>query len=450
VHDSTGIGRPDDARRSGPATQASPKFENIATETEPMHQEVRKTPDSIAPPALALLAGLLALVVPAVAGPAGAETISIDKIAHIHDVAVDPEDSTRLYLATHHGLFRAAPDGTATRVGDITHDLMSFAVDPRNFDRFYASGHPAGGGNLGVLTSGDRGATWERVSAGVGGPVDFHAMAVSGTDPDVIYGMFDGLQVSGDAGRTWRKAGQVPEKTFALAASAREAGTVYAATMGGLFVSRDEGGNWSPAFLQPRPATLIQITPAGRMYAFVYGVGLVVGKEPGTGWDVRSSDFGDRYPLKLAVDPGDPKRIHVVADTGAILTSKDGGRTWVSYRGHDRETPELVAAARKTYEEYCQACHGENGVGERPKDKHGRDDYGFVAPPLDNSSHGWHHDDGNLAHTILNGSPRNPRMLPFKDILSEEDAKNTVAYIKTLWNFRSLACQGARHMRCMH
>jgi mono/diheme cytochrome c family protein len=152
----------------------------------------------------------------------------------------------------------------------------------------------------------------------------------------------------------------------------------------------------------------------------------------------------------MAIDPNDPDRIHVVADTGAIVTSRDGGRTWVSYIGHDRETPERVAAARKTFEEYCQSCHGEKGVGERPKDIHGQDEYGFVAPPLDNSSHGWHHDDGNLAYTILNGSPRNPRMLAFKEIISEEDAKNTVAYIKSLWNFRSLACQGAMHMKCMH
>jgi len=392
-----------------------------------------------------LLAGLVPLAVLGVAAPASAETIPIDRIAHIHDLAVDPADSRRLYLATHDGLFLAAPNGMATRIGDITHDLMSFVPDPKNFDRFYASGHPAGGGNLGVLASRDRGDTWERLSGGVGGPVDFHAMAVSGADPEIAYGMFNGLQISRDGGKNWRVVGPVPDRTFALAASARDADTVYAAAMGGLFVSRDAGRNWSPAFMQPKPATA-----AGKIYAFVYGVGLVAGVEPGTGWQVRSKDFGDRYPIKLAVDPGDSERIHVVTDTGAIVTSKDGGRSWVSYVGHDRETPELVAAARQTYETYCQACHGKNGVGERPEDMHAQDQYGFVAPPLDNSSHGWHHSDQQLADTILNGSPRNPRMLPFRDIMPEQEARNVVAYIKSLWTFRSLACQGARHMRCMH
>ncbi len=398
---------------------------------------------------VALLMGLLAAS-PSLSPPAAAETIPIDRISHIHDLAVDPENPSRLYLATHNGLFLAAPDGTATRIGSVTHDLMSFAPDPKNFDVFYASGHPAGGGNLGILSSHDRGTTWERVASGDGGPVDFHAMAVSRADPKLVYGMYHGLQVSRDAGRSWHKVGPLPKKTFALAASARDAATVYAAAIGGLFVSRDGGRNWSLAYSQPRPATLVQVLATGRIYAFVYGVGLMVGDEPGVNWNIRTNAFGDRYPVGLAVDPGDPERIHVLADTGAIVTSKDGGRTWVSYMGHDRETPELIAAARKTYQQYCQACHGKNGVGERPKDMYAQDQYGVVAPPLDNSAHGWHHTDANLLHTILNGSSRNPRMLPFKELISEKDAKDAVAYIKSLWSFRSLACQGVRHMRCMH
>ncbi|MDP7547930.1 MAG: hypothetical protein QGF20_11605, partial [Alphaproteobacteria bacterium] len=73
-----------------------------------------------------------------------------------------------------------------------------------------------------------------------------------------------------------------------------------------------------------------------------------------------------------------------------------------------------------------------------------------LAPALDDSAHGWHHPDAQLIATILNGSPRNPRMAPWKEHgLSRDDARSLVAYIKSLWNFRSLACQGSRHMRCM-
>ncbi len=69
--------------------------------------------------------------------------------------------------------------------------------------------------------------------------------------------------------------------------------------------------------------------------------------------------------------------------------------------------------------------------------------------PLDGSAHAWHHPDSQLTDLILNGSPRNPRMIPWKEHISHRDADNIVAYLKSLWNFRNLACQGARHMRCM-
>jgi mono/diheme cytochrome c family protein len=89
------------------------------------------------------------------------------------------------------------------------------------------------------------------------------------------------------------------------------------------------------------------------------------------------------------------------------------------------------------------------GVGENPEDMHAKDEFGFVAPPMDDSAHAWHHADFDLVKTILDGSPRNRRMAPWRESLSRDDAEDLVAYIKSLWNFRSLACQGARHMRCM-
>ncbi len=415
-----------------------------------MEQSTTPILETTVRPTSILTLGLFALSSLFAVSPAMAETIPIDRISHIHDLAVDPNNPSQLYIATHEGLFLTAADGTATRIGDSTDDLMALATDMADASVFYASGHPPVGGNLGVLASRDHGVTWENVALGTGGPVDFHAMAVSRADPETVYGMFEGLQVSQDGGKSWRKVGPLPEKTFALAGSARDRDTVYAAAMGGLFFSRDGGAHWNAAFMDQHPATLVAVSRDGRIYTFLYGVGLVVRDESAEKWEVRSTDFGDRYPVKMAIDPTDPDRIHVVADTGAIVTSKDGGRHWVSYMGHDRETPELIAGARKTFEEYCQSCHGENGVGERPEDGNAQDEYGFVAPALDNSAHGWHHSDGNLAYTILNGSPRNPRMLPFKDMISEEDAKNTVAYVKSLWSFSSLACQGALHMKCMH
>ena len=50
----------------------------------------------------------------------------------------------------------------------------------------------------------------------------------------------------------------------------------------------------------------------------------------------------------------------------------------------------------------------------------------------------------------MNGSPQNKRMVAWKGVLTAADALKIVDYIKSLWSFRSLACQGALHMKCMH
>jgi cytochrome c len=102
------------------------------------------------------------------------------------------------------------------------------------------------------------------------------------------------------------------------------------------------------------------------------------------------------------------------------------------------------------YNAHCIACHGFEGVGERPDDKYAKDQYGYVAPPMDDSGHAWHHTDEQLKTTVLEGSLRNPKMAAFKHVLSEEDADEVVKYIKSLWSpYIRENCQGPKHMSCM-
>jgi hypothetical protein len=101
---------------------------------------------------------------------------------------------------------------------------------------------------------------------------------------------------------------------------------------------------------------------------------------------------------------------------------------------------------------YCVACLGIKGVGENPEDKYAQDEYGYIAPPMDDTGHAWHHTDEQLIGMILEGSPRNPRMAAFKHVLSEVDAKDLVDYIKSLWSPHIREnCQGTKHMNpgCM-
>lgn len=257
----------------------------------------------------------------------GLRLSELARTTHFHGIAVDPTAPSRLYLATHHGFFIVSPDGMATRRSDVM-DMMGFTPNPAQPGILYASGHPSGGGNLGFMTSQDGGRTWHQLSKGLRGPVDFHQMDASKADPRVIYGAYGGIQVSRDGGISWLLAGPAPNGLIALAASARDADIVYAATQTGLLITRDGARSWTPAYPQSRPASVVFTTRTGDVYAFILGLGLVHATEPGLEWQTLGNGFGDAYVLHLAVDPTDKERLYAVTSQGTILASRDGGRTW--------------------------------------------------------------------------------------------------------------------------
>jgi photosystem II stability/assembly factor-like uncharacterized protein len=210
--------------------------------------------------------------------PAGAATTvyELTQVTHFHGLAVDPAETSRLYLATHDGLFIVQADGTANPLSGRRDDLTGFTPHPTKASILYASGHPAGGGNLGFIVSGDGGTSWRQLGRGVGGPVDFHQIDVSPADSNTIYGASAGnLQVSRDGGHTWEAVGAAPAGLMDLAASSTEAGTLYAATRGGLLKSQDGGVNWQDAYWLHEPATMVHVTAEGAVYAFVVGTGLI-------------------------------------------------------------------------------------------------------------------------------------------------------------------------------
>ena len=88
--------------------------------------------------------------------------------------------------------------------------------------------------------------------------------------------------------------------------------------------------------------------------------------------------------------------------------------------------PELGAAV---YAAECVACHG------------GRDGRGALAgaPPHGPSGHTWHHPDGQLQETILNGGPF--EMPGFRDQLSGREVEAVLAYMKTWWTDEQRAVQ---------
>lgn len=252
----------------------------------------------------------------------------ISGISHIHGIAVDRTDPSRLYLATHDGVYLTSRDGTAEQLSADRNDYLGFTAHPAETGIFYASGHPPSGGNTGVIVSRNGARDWQELASGANGRVDFHAIAVSLAEPNVVYGLYRDIQVSRDGGRTWEVIGSAPPDTVDIAASAVSAHTLYAATSNGLMVSRSGGRGWNSAGPTGQPVTLVEIAPDGSIYAFVVGRGLLKGS-PGTFvWEPIMQDFGDHIFLHLSIDPRAPNRMFAVTRESKLLASTDGGKTW--------------------------------------------------------------------------------------------------------------------------
>jgi len=204
---------------------------------------------------------------------------------------------------------------------------------------------------------------------------------------------------------------------------------IFAATMTGLMVSEDGGKTWTKTYDSKAPATVVSSLGGGRVAAFIYGVGLIAADEADLAWSVISDGFEDRHLRNLIEDPKNSGLLYATADTAAILLSRDGGRTWVSFEGSDKATPERIAAGKQLFEDTCQACHGVKGIGESPDDPAAKDEFGFKAPALNNDMHAWHHSDAGLRATIHQGSPRNERMVTFQETMTDDDIDNILSYI---------------------
>jgi hypothetical protein len=167
--------------------------------------------------------------------------VPLAELSHIHGIEFDPSDNSILF-ATHHGIFRFRNGGPAVLISPDRADYMGFTLTASG--AAIASGHPESGGNLGVIQSLDFG-NWTKLSDGVDGPVDFHAIASASANPAILYGLYQGgIQTSTDAGETWQWSGDAPPQTFDIAASP-DGHRLFAATAEGVRVTEDGGRSWA-------------------------------------------------------------------------------------------------------------------------------------------------------------------------------------------------------------
>lgn len=282
-----------------------------------------------------LLAALLIIGALVYSRSSGTETASHEvELQHVHGLAVDVANPNRLLIATHHGLLQFVDDSELTRIGTVQDDLMGFTPHPTDPSIFFSSGHPVRGGNLGFQKSTDGGTTWQKISDGIGGPVDYHSMTVSMVNPDLVYGYYGNLQRSTDGGKTWAVAkGTV--QPISLSSDPVKENVVFAATQNGVMVSEDKAETWkslSPQ-LDGAAVSLIAFHPANE-YALTYSMklgGMGKSTDGGKTWQKLSENFGDEAVMFVAYSKTE-SRVYAITESNSIYKSTDAGSTWAKMR----------------------------------------------------------------------------------------------------------------------
>jgi hypothetical protein len=167
---------------------------------------------------------------------------------HVHGLGIDPSDSSILYIATHGDFYKSVNGVTPVKVDKQRADYMAFNAPQTSGVPLYSSGHPSTGGNTGLMKSEDAGQTWQVVSTVLDPPVDFHAMAISKSDPNIIIG-FDsggrGLFKTTDAGKTWDIFDFPGQYVTALTISPNDPKVILAGTNDGVYQSNDGAASWT-------------------------------------------------------------------------------------------------------------------------------------------------------------------------------------------------------------
>jgi hypothetical protein len=239
---------------------------------------------------------------------------------HVHGLGINPKDGS-LFIATHTGLFSAAPgESKARRVGDSTQDTMGFTV--AGADDFLGSGHPGEFENainpLGLIRSSDGGRSWKTVS--LSGEADFHVLRwADGT----VYGVDSGsgrLMVSDDGGENWEELSP-PAPLLDLAPHPRDPGRLLASGEGGLYRSLDGGRGWRPLGGE---LGLLAWPTATRLFHVNAGGTVSVSPDGGSSWRPLGAIGGQ--PAAFLARSG--RELYAALPDGTVKRSSDGGRMW--------------------------------------------------------------------------------------------------------------------------
>lgn len=246
---------------------------------------------------------------------------------HVHELSF--AETGELLIATHHGIYVLdSTTGASEMVGEVAFDAMGMASSGA---AVYVSGHPGTetdevfvAPNIGLARYTED-AGWESIA--LAGQTDFHALAATPANPDLIVGLPSDrpvLAVSTDGGRNWSDAAQIEARDVII--DAADPKSLLATTAEGVQVSRDQGASFAP--LPGAPLLVIAAPDAAQHGGFV-GVDTTGAVWSGTTHAAASAkQIGQADGEVAAIARDHDTGTIALVDERGIVTTTDEGKTW--------------------------------------------------------------------------------------------------------------------------
>ena len=266
----------------------------------------------------------------------------------INALALHPQDPSTVWAAAggftgspKSGLFRSADGGLSWSLGNGPANWASsgtLVIGPGHPSTLYAGGSA-------VYRSDDDGEHWTSSTLPGGASVD--ALALDPSSPERVWaasaGSQGGLFQSDDGARSWTSSPAVTQQIYCILFDGKRPGTIYAGSYfevesgyypepygGSIFVSRDNGANWTKRGRGIGSAFVAIAADPFQDGVFYVGTstGVFRSADDGMTWQGPSAGLPPSPILALVADPVRPGRLYTATEGGGVYRTIDGAQTW--------------------------------------------------------------------------------------------------------------------------
>ena len=249
----------------------------------------------------------------------------------VNSFDVDPADGAFL-LTTNRGFFRIPKDGGAPRLvrGTVSQGRRRapvgafLDVEPAGPGRLIGSGHPDGDGPLpqylGFIRSDDAGRTWRVVSRL--GEADLHQIRRVHGRLYAFDAVLGAILVSTYEGRTWSERFTPRQLVLDFAVDPEDPDRIVASTDEQLYRTEDGGESWRPSAQGRAPR--LDWPQGGPLMRADRDGGFQLSADGGQTWKRAGRLPGEPYEVRAT----SPRAAFVALGDGAIVETRDGGRTF--------------------------------------------------------------------------------------------------------------------------